>query len=325
MTPQDVVGQMVAAGLQVPATLLLDGKVHRFGPKKRHWYSLREIRTDGGTYVVTGSFGDWAGGKHRVEVDWKGISAEEREQLQQQRQAQAERAAAERAELASLAHLQAHELWAKASREGASAYLQRKGVDAEGCRYLRDGSIVIPLLNYSLPREQALRGLQRIFADGAKRFTKGFDKPGACLRLGLVGEGDPILVCEGYATGLTLRMAVRRKLAVFVALDCGNLMAVVQTLRTLYQRAPILICADDDWQTKGNPGREAAHKVAKAVANTRYVYPYFRSRGPKETDFNDLHLRDGLHVVQRQLRHVLPLVALATDSNTPHQEARHAA
>lgn len=326
MTPFEVMDQMRAVGIDAPdGQLDLTGKIVRFGPKKRHWYSLREMRLDPQPgmperYVVVGSFGDWAGQKHKVEIDWKGLSDEQRQAAEQERQAAAQRKALERQVLAAQASMGAADLWASASKTGRSEYLERKLVDAEGCRFLRDGSIIIPLLNYSLPREQALRGLQRIFGDGSKRFTKGFDKIGACLRLGLVGEGDPILVCEGYATGLTLRMAVGRRLAVYVALDCGNILPVVQMLRNKHPRARILICADDDVWTPGNPGREKAHKAAKAVANVQYVYPYFRRRAHKETDFNDLHARDGLNVVRLQLQHVLPLLQQHID-----QEDRNAA
>jgi putative DNA primase/helicase len=192
-----------------------------------------------------------------------------------------------------------------AAREGQSPYLQRKAVEPEGCRWLRDGAIVVPLLRYDQPREQALKALQVIRPDGTKRFTKGFEKPGCCLRLGHVVVGEPILVAEGYATALTLRMAVARRLPVVVALDAGNLQPVATLLRELYPQAPLLICADDDWRTEGNPGRHKAHVTAKAVAECHYTWPIFkpRERGAKDTDFNDLHLSAGLGVVQRQLRH----------------------
>lgn len=307
MSPHDVVTQMMVAGLeQPPLPLDLSGKVQRFGPKKAHWYRLREVRTDGGTHVVTGSFGNWRGQEsHRVEVDWKGIGDDERAALQARRQAQAEADAAARAEAAAQAAMTAAELWRSAAREGHSPYLQRKAVEPEGCRWLRDGAIVVPLLRYDQPREQALRALQVIRPDGSKRFTKGFDKPGCCLRLGHGAVGDPILVCEGYATGLTLRMAVQRRLPVVVALDCGNLLPVAELLRALYPHAPLLICADDDWRTDGNPGRHRAHVASRTVADCHYTWPIFKARGreAKQTDFNDLHVSAGLGVVQRQLRH----------------------
>jgi putative DNA primase/helicase len=304
---------MLAAGLDMPPMPLdLGGKVRRFGPKKTHWYSLREVRTQGGTYVVLGAFGNWRGQEtFRVEVDWKGISAEEREELDQRRQAQAEADAARRRLAAAQAAMNAQQLWLSAARGGNSPYIERKGVEAEACRYLADGSIVVPLLRYDEPRETAMRALQRIWPDGRKRFTSGFEKPGTCLRLGYVVVGQRILVCEGYATGLTLRMAVDRRLPVVVALDAGNLLPVAQLLRRLHPDSRLLICADDDWQTVGNPGRDKALKAARAVGNCDYVYPVFRrsSRGQKDTDFNDLHGREGLQCVRRQLRHVMPVPA----------------
>lgn len=314
MNAQDVVGQMLAAGLEVPPMPLdLTGRVRRFGPKKNQWYRLREVRTDAGTYVVTGSFGDWRGQeRHRVEVDWQGITEAERQALQARRQAQAEADAQARAAAAAQAAMTAAELWASAAREplGPVPYLQRKAVQAEGCRYLRDGSIVIPLLRYDLPRDQALKALQVIRPDGTKRFTKGFTKPGCCLRLGHVVVGEPLLICEGWATGLSLRMALERKLPVFVGLDAGNLLPVAQLLRGLYPQSPLLICADDDWRTEGNPGRHKAHLTAKAVAECAYTWPVFRRhlRGPKDTDFNDLALRQGLNAVRQQIRQVLPFI-----------------
>jgi len=315
MDVANVVDQMLAAGLdQPPQPLDLQGKVRRFGPKKNDWYSLREIRTEAGTYVVVGSFGSWKlGFTQKVEVDWAGICEQEREALTAQREAAATAAQAERAELARLAALGAGELWRSARPAGRSPYLERKGFAAgagEACRYLADGSIVIPLIRYDLPREQALRGLQRIFADGAKRFTRGFDKSGACTRLGLVVQGEPIIVCEGFATGLTLRLALERRLPVFVALDAGNLLPVCERLRELHPRLPILIAADDDWQTEGNPGRHKAHKASQAVSQCSHTLPVFHParRGRKHTDFDDLRQVEeaakpgsGLAVVARQL------------------------
>ena len=313
VTPQDVVHQMLAVGLDSPPLPLdTSGRVRRFGPKKTQWYSLREMRTHGGSFVVVGAFGNWRGQEsYRVDVDWKGISADERAELEQQRQAQADAEAAARRVAAAQAAMNAHDLWASAAREGQSEYLQRKGIEAEGCRFLNDGSIVVPLLRYDEPREMALKALQRIWPDGRKRFTKGFQKPGTCMRLGHVVVGQRILVCEGYATGLTLRMAVERRLPVVVAFDAGNLLPVAEVLRQLYPEARLLICADDDWRTVGNPGRDKALKTARTVGNCDYVYPIFRraSRAEKDTDFNDLHAREGLRCVRQQLRHVLPAVA----------------
>ena len=127
-----------------------------------------------------------------------------------------------------------------------------------------------------------------------------------------------LLVCEGYATGLTLRMATHRQHPVFVALDAGNLAHVVPLLRALFPHSRILVCADDDWLTKDqhtgelvNPGRTAAKVVAKQVPGCDFVWPIFResTREAKDTDFNDLHMREGLGAVQAQLSGVVTAMA----------------
>ena len=122
----------------------------------------------------------------------------------QERQAAKAAADAIRREEADLAACSAVDLWRRASLGGTSPYLDRKGVIGEACRYLRDGSLLVPLLRYDMPRDQALRAVQRILPDGSKRFTMGFAKPGCCVRLGSIEPDDLVLVCEGYATGLTL-------------------------------------------------------------------------------------------------------------------------
>jgi putative DNA primase/helicase len=295
-----------------PPDLSPDGKRRYFGHKKKSWYRLREMRTRGGSTVVVGAFGNFSaskGGMWKVDIDWKGISAEERQALQQQRSAAADAERAQRERDAVLAAMGAAELWRSAQSSGRSAYLQRKGVDAEACRYLGDGSIVVPLLRYDLPRDEALKAVQRIYGDGTKRFTKGFTKPRCALRLGggVVPLDQPILVCEGYATALTIRMATGRRVTVFMALDAGNLVHVCEMLRELYAEHRLLICADDDWHTEGNPGRDKARSTAKALGRCDIVWPVFAGidRGAKDTDFNDLHLRCGLNEVQRQFSAVL--------------------
>ena len=209
--------------------------------------------------------------------------------------------------------MSARELWSEAMPAGRSPYLQRKGVEAEGCRFLAGGTIVVPLLRYDQAGSDgrpALKAVQLIRPDGTKRFTRGFEKAGACLMLGHAVVGEPILLAEGYATALTLRMAVQRRLPVVVALDAGNLQPVAEMLRERYPSSKLLICADDDHLTPGNPGRHKAHLASREVVECLYVWPVFHpaNRGPKDTDFNDLQAREGLAVVRRQLRHVLPLL-----------------
>lgn len=295
------------------------------GKGGKYWYWLRTFRPNAGGAYIVGRFGSYkTGASDKVEVDWKPLSDAERERMKAERDAARAAERSLREEEARLAAMNAAALWQSASKDGRSPYLERKQVQPEACRYLRDGSIVIPLLRYDRPRETALVAAQRIYA--AKRFdwktgeelpqksfTKGFEKNGASLRLGHVVSGEPILIAEGYATALTVRMATDRELPVFVALDAYNLGPVCRLVRELYPRHRMLICADDDWRTRDhegamwNAGRVKATAAAKAIDRCDIVYPSFAGleRGDKDTDFNDLHVRGGLDRVRLQLESVL--------------------
>jgi putative DNA primase/helicase len=285
------------------------------GTKGKYWYKLHSFRPDSGGSLITGSFGKYGSDqREKVAIDWKPINQAERDRKAAQLAAQRAAADAARQEESDLAAMGAADLWARASKMGASAYLTKKGVVGECCRYLANGELIVPLLRYDLPRDQALRAVQRIKPDGSKLFTKGFMKAACAVRLGDVLPGHIVLICEGYATGLTLRMACAHSLAVYVALDAGNLQHVVPLVRQLHPQSRILICADDDWRTRdpitkklNNPGRAAAKQAAAATNDVEVVYPIFNAttRGSKDTDYNDLHARQGLEAVSRQLRTVV--------------------
>lgn len=285
------------------------------GTKGKYWYKLHSFRPDSGGSLITGSFGKYGSDqREKVAIDWKPINQAECDRQKAERDAKHAENARQRQQLADFAAMGAAELWSRASKTGTSPYLAKKGVVGECCRFLPDGSIVVPLLRYDLPRDQALRAVQTIYPDGSKLFTKGFAKAACAVRLGDVQPGHIVLVCEGYATGLTLRMACANGLAVYVALDAGNLQHVVPLVRQLHPQCRILICADDDWRTRdpitkklSNPGRAAAKQAAAATNDVEVVYPIFNTttRGDKDTDYNDLHARQGLEAVSRQIRTVV--------------------
>ena len=164
------------------------------------------------------------------------------------------------------ARAKADRLWQQ-SRPAANAhgYLQRKRIDPIGIRQLGD-MLVIPARG----ADGVLHTLQFIGPDGGKRFLTGGRIAGSYCALGR--PTDVMLVCEGYATGATLHMATGYGVA--VAFNCGNLTAVARALRSKFKTMRILVCADDDAKTSGNPGltraREAARAVGGAVAVPRF-------------------------------------------------------
>ncbi len=226
------------------------------------------------------------------------------EEIAQRRAVREAKDAAERVSRdrrAKIAAMRAGALWASASTLGSSAYLVRKGVSPESVRFLPDGSLVVPMIRYDQPRDKALVGAQVIAPDGSKRFTPGTAKQGSACRLGLPVVGQPVLLCEGMATGLTIREAISRRFPVFVAFDAGNLYPVAEILRSTLPGSVILVCADDDWQTKGNPGISKAKQLVKSIPFCHLIYPVFSAeRHGKQTDFNDLQALEGIASVSRQ-------------------------
>lgn len=313
----DAVTQMRVAGMpDFPAghPIIGAGKITRYGPRKNAWYVLNEFAAKGGTRVVVGAYGMW--GKiesAKIEVDWKEISTEEREELRAKQRAAEEAEREKRGRQAELAANRARDQWSKALTIDAaaaagvtSAYLTAKAITPETVRLQQDGTVLVPMIRYNDADGGRMVGLQKIGPDGTKRFNKGMAKEGAACRLGPPPEdGKAFLLCEGYATGRSIRMATMGMYPVFVCFDAGNLAPVATILRSRYPSSPMLFCADDDWKTEipeGSPfnvgvkkARAAAHQVGRAEIVVP-VFPNAAEREDKWTDFNDLaqvHGRDG--------------------------------
>lgn len=317
----DVLHQMEQFGIHLQPK---DGSLRLDTPKKvtcgkggKFWYRLSTFRPDAGGQFIVGRYGSYKTGEsEKVIVDWTPLKEAERERMAQERKAKAEADKRERERLQAEAAMSAAELWRHGSQSGRSAYLERKGVSGEACRYMPDGSILIPMIRYDKPRAESLQGVQRVWPNGRKIFTKDCAKAGCAVRLGDVDGCDSaqiIMLTEGFATGCTVRMATGHDYPVFVAMDAYNLGLVVDIVRARYPDRTMLICADDDWLTTEppNPGRNFAKACAKRVPGCHYVYPIFPLdlvRSDKHTDFNDLHAVAGLDAVKRQVGNVLSMI-----------------
>ena len=272
-----------AAGLEAPDVIHDDGALHRFGKGKSAYYVLH---SDGNP---AGMFGCWRAG---LQSTWcaksdNAMTPAEREAHRQRIQAmRAQREADEAARQKSEAD-KAAVRWNAASTYCQHPYLTFKGIAAHGIR--QDGdTLLIPLRDTA----GALHSLQTITPDGDKRF-KGRMK--GCYH----AIGKPrgrIIVCEGYATGASIHEATGE--AVAVAFNAGNLMPVATALHKAYPALAIILAADDDHQTEGNPGLNAAKSAALAVGGF-VVVPHFPAGRPnKATDFNDLAALAGLDAVR---------------------------
>lgn len=284
-----------AAGMTPPDELHADGRLHRFSPAGKR-------KDDAGWYVLhldnipAGTFGNWRTGEAQ---NW--CAKTDNDMTPGERQAIKERIKAAqrmRDQEAAKRNLDAAEkaasMWAVGIPAVGHPYLKAKCVKAYGLRvgkwskWNRETGEVSTLENVLLVPMRDTTGklwsLQGIDAEGAKLFLAGGRVKGCYHSIGR--PTARLIIAEGYATGATVHEATND--AVAVAFNSGNLEPVARALRAKYPDLPIVIAADDDWQTSGNPGLAAARAAAGAVGGLVAI-PDFTGlpRGPKHTDFND--------------------------------------
>lgn len=245
--------------------VIADGVLHRYrvdGDKagsSNGWYVLH---LDENPF---GAFGSWKTGQSET---WSPAAAAT--MTAAERQALAARMAAaklardvEQAAVQMSARQRAHDLWEKAKpADGCHAYLVKKGVPAYGLKLLRQ-QLVVPLRDV----DGVLHSLQFIAGDGRKTFLTGGRKRGCYHAIGKPAAA--LCICEGYATGATIYQVTGNATA--VAFDAGNLQPVARALRQKFPRLTLVIAADNDTETPGNPGVTAAQAAARAVGGVLAV------------------------------------------------------
>ena len=241
----------------------------------------------------TGDEGTWCGksGKDMTAAEREALKARIAEAKEAARKEQAERHA-KAAELAG-------KLWEAAhAATDAHPYLARKEVPAFGLRQAQDGRLMVPVLDAAgLPQS-----LQFIAGDGSKRFLSGGKTADGYFPISAKdgGKDGPLLIAEGFATGASLRLSTG--FAVLVAFNAENLEAVARMARKRYAGREIVLCADNDIETRKpdgtpwNPGVEAATKAAASIGGKLAVCPAHEGR---TTDFNDLHRARSLEAVRQ--------------------------
>lgn len=262
---------IAAAGLTPSGDLSLvgDGKLQRYrieGDKagsRNGWAVLY----DGP--APFGAFGSWKTGESHT---WRAASSKpptpaERAEIQRRTQAMRLAHAQEREAVQAEARVKAQKLWGRAKpATNTHPYLERKRINAYGLRQLRD-MLMIPARDVN----GTLHTLQFISADGSKRFLTGGRIAGCYFSIGR--PVDSLLVAEGLATASTLYQATGR--AVAVCFSCGNMAAVARALRFKFPRLKLILCADNDINTPGNPGVTKAREAAREVGGYLAV-PQFR-------------------------------------------------
>ena len=288
---------MQARGLQ-PPSYIEPGKLYRFASSERAgdtagWCKQFDDQ-------LGGVYGDWREG---WQENWQAkrdqpMSATERAMRQRQiREAQRERETEERASQAAAAQ-RAASIWSAASEAPTDhAYLLAKRIKAHGVR-VHDGALLVPVGSGA-----ELRSLQFIGPEGSKKFLPGGHVAGGYYSIGK--PNDVLCIAEGFATGASIQEATG--FAVAVALHAGNLLPVANEMRARFPALRLILCADDDSGTDGNPGVSKARAAAETVGGFLAVPDFGNDRPQGATDFNDLHLHAGLDAVRACVERAAPV------------------
>ncbi|SFK74949.1 putative DNA primase/helicase [Nitrosomonas aestuarii] len=281
-------------------SIVADGKLHRYrvsgdrAGKENGWYVLH---LDG---IPAGAFGSWKTGEQH---NWCSKSAneltpEEREANKQRMEATRKAREAETEMLRAAAKDKAESLWDKA-HEGVDAghvYIKDKAITPFGARQL--GKMIVIKIR---DEYDELHSLQFILPDGSKRYLSNGRKAG-CFNLIKGDSSKPIYICEGWATGCSIRSATGANVA--VCFDSGNLKPVAESLKRIMPDNDFVICADDDFKTMApvvNPGITKAAEAAAAIGAPVFIPKFGDARPDRATDFNDMHQLYGLDAVRECL------------------------
>ncbi|HEV2491481.1 MAG TPA: DUF3631 domain-containing protein [Terriglobia bacterium] len=285
---------MESVGIITQSEIIADDRIHRFhveGDKpgrKNGWYILHL-----NPYPV-GAFGAWNRDGHHT---WKrpvprSLSREDRAALQKSCIEADARLEAEIAVNQAKARARAKYIWNRVALAPSNhPYLVKKHISPNGAKLHRN-LLLLPVRDV----EGALHSLQFIGASGEKNFLTGGRVSGCCCAIECPGQR--IYVAEGFATGATIHEVTGE--AVAVAFNASNLKPVAIAIRKKHPETELVIAADNDAWTDGNPGQAHAFEAAKAV-KAKVALPRFRDTSTRPTDFNDLFVLEGAEEVRKQL------------------------
>ena len=302
---------MAAAGLDYPGDIIPDGQLHRVkvngdrGPNS--WYVLH---LDG---LPAGSYGCWKRGIAETWCAKTGDVLTDTERAERDRlwAKQREERDADRRRTNDEARAQAQAIL-DAARPATDdhPYLKRKGVQAHPGVMVghwpqrqRDNCLLIPLraAGGQLATVQAI--LPDRPSDGRnKDFLRGGAKQGAFFALGDLAAAPVIAIAEGYATAATIHEVTGH--CAVMAVDAGNLKPVAEAIRAAFPSKRLVIAADNDRHTEGNPGITKA-TIAAQVVKADLAVPGF-AEGEAGTDFNDLAQRRGASAVRQAIEQARP-------------------
>lgn len=283
---------------------IADGQLHRCPtinhPKKKNGAYI--IFNNSDFYVIW--YMSWDNGVENTiygkpENEWSAKEKKEYKKiikaLNAKRKSELEKSYAEAAKAAKLE-------WDNAKKaDDNHSYLKLKNIPAIGLRQDNRGNLLVKILG----KNGEIQSLQRILPQKLDSGTNKLYFPGGKITGGYSfippkdgKKGLPLLICEGYATAVSLHLATG--FAVLIALQANNLTEVAKMAREKHPKRQICICADYDdpnqiYTEKGGTGVALARKAAEEInAHLAICTPI----NDGKADFNDLFcLEDGKKLV----------------------------
>lgn len=280
-------------GIEQPKQTRLNGGFTRWGKNNRYYAAETK---DGEGFI----FGDWADGwKESVFAKAeKPLTPEEWRKRKKQNAALIKQIKAEQIKRWNDVAQKARHIWQKSTALKNHEYLQKKQIKPYSAKFAdycaefggKGEYIVLPLYD----TDGKIWSLEYINNQGEKRFLSGGRKKGCYCCIGKP-ENNKIIICEGFATGASIKEAIG--LAVAVAFDCGNLEPVLLALMRKYPDYDISIAADNDIKENApNTGLETAGRLKEKYHINVYI-PSFKEKQAK-CDFNDLMIEEGKEAVK---------------------------
>jgi putative DNA primase/helicase len=243
---------------------------------------LRGYRQIDAARSIAGQLGLTFGSDHKRDLLAEEI---ERQRIARKREQRQQQAMEEKRAKWVQAAARAHRDWALAGLANPNhRYLASKRIKPHHLRQLGD------LLLAPIYWRGELVNLQRIAADGRKRFLPGGRITGCYCLFGRIEDGVELFIVEGIATAATLHEQTGKPIA--AAMSAGNLLPAGLELKCRYPNAMLIVGGDDD-RTKEAEGQPNAGKLtaihAATLLDCGYVLPAWPEDAPLHlSDFNDL-------------------------------------
>ena len=301
-----------------PDNIKLDNSIHRFDLTKKgdnagwvigsQWVYKNEDQ-------FTATYGSWRQGEKFTWTSWDPNTADRA--LTNSMRQNTKMAAAELKKEQQKKYKDCRDKWKPVfygckSDSETHTYLVEKNITSNfSARVDKWNNLLIPIFNINEEEEVRFVGVQRICPkeDGTgfiKRFSKGIQLKGSFHAFGSLKDSDHVFVCEGWATGASIRIAMRETVA--VCFNAGNIVEAILTIRKIKPGIKITVCADRDINKDPklhDIGYKKARYASKKYSNCIAKRVKFADNNDHadNSDFNDLHCTEGLDPIKEQLKY----------------------